>query len=287
VSATSTSAPPAGTEAATCPACGSASCLERRIGEASLRRCERCGFTFVPQPEDRSLYGDAYFESYSGGDYVGHEARRRHESRVRLDLLATVLPPPARLLEIGAAAGFFLDEARRRGYSGVGIEPNAAMAAHARETLGLGVRAGTLQEQELEPGAFDGACAFHVIEHLADPLSAVSRLRAALRPGGFLFIEVPNAQSTAAERRGAAWPPLDLPYHLGHFGPSSLRALLERAGLEVVLVDTIPFAIYGASSRIGVLARGAAEALRARAAQPPGPHPSGHQLLRVLARAPA
>ena len=242
---------------------------------------------FVPQPEDPSLYGDAYFESYSGGDYLAREERRRHESRVRLDLLATVLPPPARVLEVGAAAGFFLDEARRRGYAGEGIEPNAAMAAHARDGLSLDIRTGTLQEQELERGAFDAACAFHVLEHVADPLAALSGLRAALRAGGYVFIEVPNADSAAARRQGAAWAPLDLPHHLGHFGPSSLRALLARAGFEVARVDTIPFAVYGASSRLGVLVLSSAEALRARAALPPGPHPHGHQLLRALARAPA
>lgn len=268
-----------------CPVCGGGGCSEHRIGDASLLRCERCGFVFLPQREDTSLYGDVYFEGYCGGDYLAHEQRRRHESRVRLDLLGTVLAAPARLLEIGAAAGFFLDEARRRGYAGVGIEPNAAMGAHARDVLGLDVRTGTLEEQELEEHGFDGVCAFHVLEHLDDPLAAARRIAAALRPGGYALVEVPNAQSAAARRLGAAWGPLDLPYHLGHFGPASMQTLLERAGLEIILLDTVPFAIYGASSRIGLIARGFAEAARARSALPPGAHPHGHQLLRAIARA--
>ena len=66
---------------------------------------------------DPALYGDAYFAAYAGGDYLAEEAQRRRESRRRLDLLARTTPPPARLLEVGAAAGFLLDEARRRGYA--------------------------------------------------------------------------------------------------------------------------------------------------------------------------
>jgi SAM-dependent methyltransferase len=276
---------PQQTGAATrCPICAGATLPESRFGAAPLLRCGVCGFSFLHGEVDPKLYGDIYFEAYSGGDYLTHEKRRRHESRVRLDLLAHVTPPPARLLEIGAAAGFFLDEAQRRGYFGVGIEPNTAMATHARDELGLDVRTGTLEEIELEPGSFDAACAFHVVEHLADPLGSLKTISEAVRPGGHVLVEVPNAESAAARRLGPAWQPLDLPYHVGHYGPGALRTLLDRAGLEVLLIDTIPFAVYGASSRAAVLALGIAEAGRARAVLPAGPHPSGHQLLRGVAR---
>jgi SAM-dependent methyltransferase len=257
---------------------------EDRFGAAPLLRCQACGFSFLDGEVDPQLYGDAYFETYSGGDYLAHEQRRRHESRVRLDLLAGVTPAPARLLEVGAAAGFFLDEARRRGYGGVGIEPNATMSIHARNVLGLDVRTGTLEEIELEAGSFDAACVFHVLEHLRHPLDTVELIRESVRPGGHVLVEVPNSESASARRLGTSWPPLDLPHHVGQHGPRSLRTLLERAGLEVLLIDTVPFAIYGATSRIAVLALGVAEAARARALLPAGPHPTGHQLLRGVAR---
>jgi len=270
-----------------CPICAGASAPDVRFGAAPLLRCERCGFSFLHGEADPELYGDEYFEAYSGGDYIGHEKRRRHESRVRLDLLARVQPPPARLLEIGAAAGFFLDEARQRGYAGVGVEPNAAMATRAREALGLDVRTGTLEELTFEPASFDAACAFHVVEHLADPLGSLRTIGETVKPGGIVFVEVPNAESRAARRLGGAWSPLDLPYHVGQYGPGSLRTLFERADLEVLLIDTIPFAVYGASLRPAVLALGIAEAVRARALLPAGPHSDGHQLLRGLARRPS
>ena len=274
-------------EAPPCAVCGAATRPEERLGPAPLRRCVACDFVQLTGDVDPALYRDAYFAAYAGGDYLEHEAQRRRESRLRLELLARVCPPPATLLEVGAAAGFLLDEARRLGYRGTGIEPNAAMAAHGRDVLGLDLRTGTLEEAALAPGSFDAACAFHVVEHLAAPVEAVRAIAAALRPGGALLVEVPNLASAAARRRGAAWPPLDLPYHLGHHGPRSMRALLERAGLTVLRIDTVPFAFYGARSRPELLARGLAEAARAGALLPAGPHPDGHQLLRAVARTPA
>lgn len=259
---------------------------EERFGPAPLFRCEACEFVQLDGDIDPALYGDAYFAQYAGGDYLAEEGQRRHESRIRLDLLAQLTPPPAQILEIGAAAGFLLDEARTRGYDGVGVEPNDAMANHARDALGLDVRTGRLGEVPLPAGSFDAACAFHVVEHLDAPLDALRAVRDALAPGGHLLVEVPNAQSAAARRLGAAWQPLDLPYHLGHHGPRSLHTLLERAGFEVLRVDTVPFALYAARTRGGRLARGAVEAARARALLPAGPHPSGHQLLRAVGRRP-
>lgn len=270
-----------------CPVCGAATVPEDRFGPAPLFRCESCTFVALAGEIDPALYGDDYFAAYAGGDYLAEEPQRRRESRIRLDLLARVEPAPGRLLEIGAASGFFLDEARTHGYEGVGVEPNDAMAAHARDALGLDVRTGRLEEVALADASFDAACAFHVVEHLDAPLDALRAVHSALRPGGHLLIEVPNAQSAAARRLGAAWQPLDLPYHVGHHGPRSLRTLLERAGFDVLRVDTVPFALYAARGRAELLARGAVEAARARRLLPAGPHPSGHQLLRAVARRPA
>jgi len=221
-------------------------------------RCKNdsCGFVFLDSEASSELYGDDYFEAYAGGDYLAAEERRRHESKLRLDILESVVPPPARLLEVGAAAGFFLDEARARAYDGVGIEPNTAMAAHARETLKLDVRTGLLSEVELEPASFDAACAFHVVEHLPDPLGSLLNVRDALCPGGHLLVEVPNAESAAARQQGPNWKPLDLPYHVGHHGPQSLEKLMERAGFEILRVDTVPFAHYGGGSRAMGMAAG-------------------------------
>jgi SAM-dependent methyltransferase len=268
----------------TCLLCDGPSRAESRFTPARFRRCEQCGFIFAADEPDTDVYDDTYFAGYVGGDYLSEEAQRRRESRIRLDMLARLAPPPARLLEVGSAAGFFLHEASLRGYDPVGVEPNPAMAAYARDALGMDARAGRIGELPLPSEGFDVACAFHVVEHLERPREALRAVHEALAPGGHLLAEVPNAESAAAHRLGGRWQPLEPGYHVGQYGPESLRTLLERTGFEVLRIDTVPFALYASRSRPGLLLRGAVEAARARAALPAGPHPSAHQLLRAAAR---
>jgi SAM-dependent methyltransferase len=270
-----------------CPICEAESAPDSVFAPSPLLRCRACDFAFLPGTHNGRLYDDEFFANYDGDDYRAAERARRFESHRRLKLLARHLPPPARLLEIGGAAGFFLDEARRRGYEGAGVELNEEMAEYAREALGLDVMAGRIEEVELGEQTFDGACAFHVLEHVSAPAEAVAAVRAALRPGGILLIEVPNAGSQVARREGDRWHALKLPYHVGHYGPRSMAALLEAAALEVVAIDSVPFAHYAAPGRLGGPVRGAValrEVVRTRAAVPPWRHPNGHQLLRAVAR---
>jgi len=115
-------------------------------------------------------------------------------------------------------------------------------------------------------------------------LRAMELIRDALRPGSHLLVEVPNACSAAAQRQGAHWKLLDLPHHLGHHGPGSLRKLMQSAGLESLSVDTVPFAYYSRASAPTRLAQGALEGLRNGAPWSAQPHPDAHQLLRATGR---
>lgn len=269
-----------------CPICSAPTSPGDAFPGTGLRYCAACEFISLAGLDEQDLYGDDYFQAYVGGDYVAREAQRRHESRLRLDALEASVPAPAKVLEIGAAAGFFLDEARGRGYEGVGLEPNDTMAKHARERLGLDVRTGRLGASALPEDHFDAVCAFHVVEHLPDPLDSMELIRRVLRPGGCLLIEVPNARSAGARRQGADWKPLDLPHHLGHHGPTSMGKLMERAGLEPVSTDTVPFAYYSRAPTPVRLLQGALEGLRSGAPRSIKPHPDAHQLLRASARRP-
>jgi SAM-dependent methyltransferase len=275
-----------------CPICERPAALDATLGDAGLSRCGHCEFLFLgpdAAPDTSALYDDEYFAGYDGGDYLAEEEQRRHESRLRLDDVVRRRPPPARLLEFGAAAGFFLDEARRLGYDGVGVEPNGRMAAHGRDRLGLELHTGLLEDLGLPAASVDVACAWHVVEHIPRPRQALAEVHRLLRPGGHLFVEVPNAASTVARRQGVSWSPLDLPYHVGHHSPRSLRTLLEGSGFEPVVLESRPFAFYEPRARQVAYrwAAAARESLRARAPLPPGPHPSAHQLLFAVARRPA
>ncbi len=80
----------------------------------------------------------------------------------------------------------------------------------------------------------------HVLEHAHDPLAVLADARQALGPHGQLTVTVPNIGSMAYRWFGPGWVGLDLPRHLTHFSPATLRRMLERAGFRVTSMRQVP-----------------------------------------------
>jgi 2-polyprenyl-3-methyl-5-hydroxy-6-metoxy-1,4-benzoquinol methylase len=277
---------------AECWACGASDLRPAELPQIppSLR-CNHCGMVraAVTDPEAvRALYGASYYEVYGGldADYDADAEGRRYESQRRLRLVQRFVRS-GRLLEIGSAMGFFLAEAKRAGFDVTGIEPAEDLARRARERFGVDVRAGFVEDAELAPASFDVVCAWHVIEHIPHPLAVVEQLRGSLRKRGVIAIEVPNAASHEARHLGANWPHWDPAHHVGHYTPTALRALVDRAGFTVLRVETLSGVAYYAPRRAlhpRTLIESAGLAVRLRAV-PWHTHQSRHELLRLVAHA--
>jgi 2-polyprenyl-3-methyl-5-hydroxy-6-metoxy-1,4-benzoquinol methylase len=275
-----------------CWACGAPAGADPSWAPLRLHRCPSCGLLFAPDrgAEDlQQLYTAGYFDDYPGGEgYEEDPAQRRHEADRRIELVRRYRAG-GRLLEIGAAAGHFVEAAAEAGFEPTGVEPAEALARRATERLGLPVLAGFIEEVDLPESSFDVACAWHVVEHLSDPRAALERVAAMLRPGGHLFVEVPNIASVYAQRRGKDWANLDIRHHVGHYTPRALHALLERSGFSVVATETFPMRGY-LRPRRAVRPRELAAAVKEAAllrAHPRRAHPWRHEMLRAVAVTPA
>lgn len=271
-----------------CWACGAPGATVEPLGRLRLHRCPACGLRFRGdlRPGDaRAGYADDRYFAGSHRALVEDATARSREARRRVRVVRAAAPPPARLLEAGAGGGFFLAEAVAAGYRCEGLEPSPATARLAAARSGGAVSATFLEDAELPSAAFDVAVAWHVVEHLVEPRIGIARLRDALRPGGVLAVEVPNAASRAALAQGDAWPALEPDVHVAHFGPASLRALLERAGFDVRSVRSVNSATLLSARQLlwpGMLLTLARQAADLRA-WPLRPHPEGHDLLRAVA----
>lgn len=268
----------------TCWACHSN--VDRQVDQHGYARCWGCGLRFYPSGEaPRGRYDDSYFVEYRGGDYFATEELRRHEARIRLAIVRDAAGPAARdLLEIGCAAGFFLDEARRAGWTVTGIEPAEGPATYARTQLGLDVATTFAEEAALDPSSLDAVCLWHTLEHIPEPERLMRHVRTALRPGGVICIEVPNGASLMANRAGSTWFALEPDVHVAQWTPRALRDLLSRAGYAVEDPHTVPFLTYVAGRRRRFVRR-VWLALRQRTWLR-DPHPTGHELLRATAQRP-
>jgi SAM-dependent methyltransferase len=138
-----------------------------------------------------------------------------------------------RYLDVGCGSGGALGVARALGWRTAGIEIDADAAARARafaDELHVGDAFGA----PFAPGRFDVVSAFHVLEHVPDPVALLRRMLGWLAPDGLLIVEVPNAGGLGARLFGRGWSGLELPRHLSHFTPASLERAVATAGGRVV-----------------------------------------------------
>jgi 2-polyprenyl-3-methyl-5-hydroxy-6-metoxy-1,4-benzoquinol methylase len=231
-----------------CIVCGGDVALPRAIrfrkNGFEIARCPSCGLLFrlsLPTEEELAqIYDVSYFCSavrdatgQGYDDYLGDGALHRDTARRRLERLERFVSR-GRLLDVGAAAGFFVAEAAARGWDACGIDIADEMVQWGREHLDVALEKQTLRALEAEPGFFDAVTMWDYIEHALDPAADLQRALELLRPGGVVAISTGDAASLAAKVSGARWHLLTPRHHNYFFTAVSLGRLLNRLGFEVV-----------------------------------------------------
>jgi SAM-dependent methyltransferase len=231
-------------------------------GGHRMVRCPRCGLVFQdPQPGEDVLAGAYYHdEDFARALFSVLRAQTLESAQAKLALLRRegTLQPSARLLDVGASSGAWVETAGAAGARASGIELGGAVAAGARER-GLDVRTGTLAQALPGFGGerFDLISFWDVLEHLRDPRRELELAREALAPGGRVAATFPNVEGLYPRltyrliaRRTGVWEYPELPVHLYDFAPATARLLFERAGLEIEALRTFatPYSFYRATS---------------------------------------
>jgi SAM-dependent methyltransferase len=225
-----------------CPACGrgTAQRFLYRINGCDVLQCTECGIGRAETAgfDPSAYYTDGYFSGrHADGyaDYRGAEPVLRREFARAVDFLRRHRDG-GRLLEIGCAYGFFLEEARRF-FEVAGIELAADAAAHCRR-VGLDVRHGVADAETLDRlGRMDAIVLLDVIEHLPDPRETLALCARRLEPGGVIMLTTGDFGSGVARLAGDKWRLMTPPQHLWFFTPEGIRRLAASLGLQVAVCD--------------------------------------------------
>ncbi len=232
-------------EAQRCPVCGRAGAqewlqapdrLHGRHEQYTLVRCPVCSLVWLshpPRPEEMHLhYTGAYHQLISaGGQNSPHRWRDRKAT-------LTQYKQSGALLDLGCSSGSFLEFMRSESWELYGLEMSAEAARAAEARSGAQVYAGDILDTCFPREYFDVITCFDVLEHLYEPRQVMARVTEWLKPGGIFYVLVPNVDSAEARVFGSYWHGLELPRHLFHYSPASLKFLAESAGLQAVSLET-------------------------------------------------
>ena len=192
-------------------------------------RCRDCRFMFTSPRFSAEEYARIYAAVHAGGGGGSPPS-------ARFTALARLVRPyevGGRFLDFGCGGGGFLDA--MSGYDATGFEvaadvPNG-VERNGRIVTG-DILADSLAVEGLTPASFDFIVAWDVLEHLAEPEPRMRKLRTLLKPGGRMYLTLPNSASLVARLSGKTWNMLLLE-HLWYFDPATLTKFLIRCGFSV------------------------------------------------------
>jgi 2-polyprenyl-3-methyl-5-hydroxy-6-metoxy-1,4-benzoquinol methylase len=191
-------------------------------------KCCKCGLIYTNPRIDQTRIHQNY-TSMADDYYVQEEAGRRKSADSILKYLGKI-NKKGRILDVGCATGFLLDQARKGGWEVYGVELSSWAVDYARNKLQLpNITQGSLKEADYPANFFDAVVLKDVIEHLTDPKETLEQIRHVLKPSGIMCCNTPDIDSLASKILGAKWWGIKQS-HLTYFNKNSLSALFKATG---------------------------------------------------------
>ncbi len=208
--------------------------------EFSIYECADCTARFTQDvPEENAIH--SYYEF---PDYISHTDTRKGlvnnlYHRVRKITLSSKKnlveklshKKSGTLLDYGAGTGAFLNEMKTAGWQVTGLEPDKGARDKAQALYQIQMNTPD-HLHSLATESLDVITLWHVLEHVHSLHETLEQLKRVLKKGGIIFIAVPNYTSTDARIYKSEWAAWDVPRHLYHFAPKSVKKLFEIHGFQ-------------------------------------------------------
>ena len=191
-----------------CPVCAGTSWETSDPDDDSfeLIRCVVCNCYRIHREAPSATQYDTYYSAesarrLSGVFQLAWLLRRRFRAR----LISRHTPSGSRICDVGCERGELLNALKKLGHGVTGTQLSASAVEFAARRFEIDVFLGELHDASFEPSRFDVVLMLNVLEHLEQPSPYLAEIHRVLRPGGLLWLELPNASSFTATRSGKRW----------------------------------------------------------------------------------
>lgn len=228
-----------------CPLCGSnyisyKYSIDRFKLEFNIDICNSCGFMFMNPPFKDSVikkfYSEDYFRGRADYSYIDERELKKYSRYVwdkRVEVIHGFIES-GNFLDIGCSFGGLLQSAAKY-YTPYGIELSDYAYSHCSKLFRNRAHLGTIEDHRFARGTFSVITMIELIEHLADPVKAVTECFQLLQPGGLLVIQTANMNGRQARVLGENYEYF-MPGHLSYFTAGNLAEFLRNTGFGEVRV---------------------------------------------------
>lgn len=176
--------------------------------ESRIYRCSTCGLMFA-RPILIHELSQRQMDSVDDAELFNNPLLKKlHENFIiKKEILSVrkiLHKKDFSLLDIGCGTGWTSNIWKKEGASVTGLEPSAVRSKIARERYGLRIIPSYIEHFE-NTEKFDVIIMRHIIEHLENPLSVLTKVKQHLTKGGLILIVVPNIDCIGRYIFGTRW----------------------------------------------------------------------------------
>ena len=195
----------------------------------NLVKCGSCGFVFMEHIPTKEELDSKY------GTYVYANDQAVSPITIKsYDLLLDEFEPyrvSNKILDIGCGVGFFLEQAKKRGWEVYGSEYSDAAIKICRDK-GINMKEGKLDPAQFEGHTFDVITSFEVMEHINNPKEELKHIHALLRSNGLFYLTTPNFNSLLRFYLKEKYNIICYPEHLSYYTKSTLNKVITEQGFK-------------------------------------------------------
>jgi len=213
-------------------------------------KCTDCTFALTQDAPDQ----ESIAKYYHHDDYVSHTDTKEGVFFKVYHFIRNIMLNKKRkwvekhakkgnVLDIGAGTGYFLNNLKTENWNVEGFEPEEAARKVAKKNFDIDLSSDfeTLINGEKK---YDAISMWHVLEHVHTLNEYFEYFKKMMAVDAKVFIAVPNYTSKDALFYKENWAAWDVPKHLWHFSPKSLKTLAEKHGFEVEKMYGLPYDSY-------------------------------------------